>query len=239
MNRTLILGLLALVSCRPAVQADALIDAQPDGAARLARALARVDDIDRGLPRLEDGWLWWGEHNDDGRTVHSRRGLEPGARPELVLDERDEPSIGALPGAGVEVGSLSASPDGKSVVFSADLTRTDRYRVQVKNLGSGRLQRVVDDADFSVSWSKDGSLYFTRFGDDDRPRSLWRLDPQVDAAPSLVHHLDKEERGELMVADVDGETDLFVRDDDGVAAFRVPGSVEGATRWRPNRPAVR
>jgi hypothetical protein len=84
-------------SCRPAdvppridpvadtgLEADADADDSDDD--RFARALARIDDIDSGLPRVEGGYVWWGTR-DQGRTSHLRRGLVPGDDAEVVLDE--------------------------------------------------------------------------------------------------------------------------------------------------------
>lgn len=248
---------LALLACRPvtapaplaADDDDDIAAAADDSGARYERALARLRDIDGGLPRVEDGYIWWGEHGDDGRSAQMRREAVAGAPVEVVLDEQAEVSAVEA----VDVGSLTASPDGKQVAFSADVGRSDRYGVHVKDLSSGRIKRVVDDADFSVAWSKDGDLYFTRFGGDDRPRSLWRMQAAPDVAaddPQLVHELPAGEPGEMLVADVDGETDLFivpeardgVTDRDGVTSHRLRrqgthGEHAAAAPWR--RPSVR
>jgi len=227
-------------SCRPAdvppridpvadtgLEADADADDSDDD--RFARALARIDDIDSGLPRVEGGYVWWGTR-DQGRTSHLRRGLVPGDDAEVVLDEGRE-----FGGDGfVDVGSLSASPDGNSVAFAADENRSDRYGVHIKNLRSGKVDRIVADADFSVSWSKDGALYFTRFGDDERPRQLWSVQPGVSPEPSLVHEVAAAD-GEIFVADVDEGSEVFIRSGGGggdvVSSFRLSGA--------PRRPAVR
>jgi protease II len=235
MTRVMVFPLLLLLSCRPAPRVE--VAADDDADALFARALARIDDIDRGLPRVEDGFIWWGDRDDDGRTAHCRRGLVPGDAVEVVLDEHSE----VVSDEGyVDVGVLAASPDGGSVAFSADVTRSDRYGVHVKNLKSGRIDKVVDDADFSVAWSKDGNLWFTRFGGDDRPRSLWRLQPDRDTAPTLVHELPSGDAGDLRVAGVDDRAELFVReaDDGGVTAFRLgaPAVDHGGTLRAPPRP---
>lgn len=234
---------LGVASCRPAaVEVDApVISGDSENAdAHYEQALARIGDIDKGLPRVEDGFVWWGLRDDDGRTEHLRRGLAPGAPVEVVLDEARELRSSEN---FVDVGSLSASPDGKQVAFSADVTRSDRYGVHVKDLRSGRIHDVVDDADFSVAWSKDGNLYFTRFGGDDRPRSLWRLQVDHDVTPTLVHELPANDPGEVLVADVDGQPELFVKDAADVAAYRLgsgasgEGASSGTLRW--SRPSVR
>lgn len=231
MMRLVILVLL-LGACRPEAPRGANVDLESvaavdveaagagDGDERFARALARIDDIDSGLPRVEGGYVWWGAR-DQGRTSHLRRGLVPGDDVEVVLDEQSE-----FAGAGfVDTGSLSASPDGNSVAFAADANRSDRYGVHIKNLRSGKVDHIVDDADFSVSWNKDGALYFTRFGDDERPRQLWSVQPGVSPEPSLVHEVPATD-GEIFVADVDEGSEVFIRHGGGggVSAFRLSGS---------------
>lgn len=238
------LSLAGLVlSCRPAAPVDVDVAADDDGDAHYEQALARIGDIDKGLPRVEDGFVWWGERDATlaGRTAHLRRGLTPGAAVEVVLDEGRELSSSEN---FVDVGTLAASPDGGRVAFSADVTRSDRYGVHVKDLKSGRIESVVDDADFSVAWSKDGNLYFTRFGSDDRPRSLWRLQVDHDVTPTLVHELPASQPGEVLVADVDGTPELFVKESvdssTAVTAYRLGTHGEGSsTTLRSQRPSVR
>lgn len=172
------------------------VDAVVDDDHAYDRALARLRDIEAGTPRVERGYVWWSERGAFGQRVEKRRLPVSGAPVEVVVDEACD--VDAAP-VDVDVGSVSAAPDGRRVAFSADVDRADRYGVFVKDTQRGTVKQVADDADFSVAWSKSGDLFFTRFGDDERPRSLWRV-VGGEASPELVHESPSEE---LLVADVD------------------------------------
>lgn len=190
-----------------------------DAGARLERAINRLSDVERGVPRLEGGELHWTSRDADG-TRWCRRGTSPGSPTEVLVDEGVE-----LNGQG-DVGTVEVSGD-DVVAFTADPERDDRYGVRVKRLGHPVSVEIVDDADFSVAWAKDDDLYFTRFGGDERPKSLWRLEAELRNPPVLVAALPDGDDREFLVANVDDRAEVFVRDGDDVDSFVVGGSDDG------------
>lgn len=120
-----------------------------------AELKARLKPDEASVP-VKDGsfeYHWRFTHGAQYRTW-LRRPLEPAAQPVVILDE---PTLAEGKGY-FSLRSLAPSPDGSLLAYSTDEDGSERYHLQVRDLGSGL---VIDESVRNMSggfaWTADGS----------------------------------------------------------------------------------
>jgi hypothetical protein len=184
-------------------------------------ALVRLRDVEKAeVPYVASGHIYYTKLDAEGRRVHCRRGIAPGSEEQVLLE------AGAV-GAG-SLGAFELSPDQRWLAFS---TRSagDRYTLRFKDLQSGDLSPPIEGTDFGVAWDAKGTLYYAALDDDDRPSKVFAVQPGITTGrvkPRLVH---EDKNHEVLVAPVDDEAALFVREGHGVLGYRLRGGrdIEG------------
>jgi oligopeptidase B len=147
-----------------------------DGALRrrlYEEMLDRVD-LSRCTVPVRDGAYEYYSRNEEDKSyaVHCRRGLEPNAAEEIVLDE----NVLAGDNAYFSLGLLSVSPDHSRCIFGFDTTADERLSLYTKELvGGPSIIAAVPGAASGAAWANDSQTFFSvRLDGRNRPFQLVR-----------------------------------------------------------------
>jgi len=179
--------------------------------AQFDKAVARLRDIDSSLPFVDAGYIYYTRSDDEGRRLHCRRAIEAGSREEILFDS-----------SSTFVGAYAVSPDSRWLAVSRE-TELDRWRIELRDLETG-MSTLIEDADFSVAFGDDGTLFYAALDDDNTPRTVMSLQPA-----QRVHRVVMKGSDEVLVAPVDGKAAVFVL---GAGSGRGAGGGAGTPKMR-------
>jgi oligopeptidase B len=135
-----------------------------------AELKGRIKEDDRSVPVIEGGYEyeWRFAAGAQYRTWLRRPlGGEGAAEPAVILDENEL----AREHAYFRLGGLEASPDGDLLAYAADEDGSERFRLRVKDLGSGEvLPDLVTNVSGGAEWAEDGrTILYVELNDNLRP----------------------------------------------------------------------
>jgi oligopeptidase B len=143
----------------------------------------RVPQDDESVPYRDGDWLYWWRF-EEGRQYRSwwrKRADDPEAGdPQLLVDENREADGKQY----FRLGALAVSPDGSLLAWSSDDDGSERFKLRVREIGSGEdMVEVAADSLGQPVWSADGgALAYVQVNDQWRP---WRV---------LLHRLSRSGR---------------------------------------------
>lgn len=122
----------------------------------------------------------------------------------------------------MEVGEFEVSPDGRWLAFSTDGTGFRQYRLQVKDLATGKLLKLRRERVTSVAWALDSATLFFTTEDRRTKRSnqLWRHRLGQDG-DTLVHE-EKDERFNV---------DVYLSRSEGYLFHQIGSHTSGEVRY--------
>ncbi|PHV11681.1 S9 family peptidase [Chitinimonas sp. BJB300] len=157
---------------------------------------ARIKEDDSSVPYKLDGYYYYSRFEASREyPLLCRKPIDANGgwadSPEQVLLDINVLAKGKT---FMEVGEFEVSPDGHMLAFSTDATGFRQYKLQIKDLRSGKLLPFKRDRVTSAAWALDSRTLFYSTEDKQTKRSnqLWRhtLGESVD---KLVHE-EKDER---------------------------------------------
>ena|SRR5688572_11432 len=170
--------------------------------AEFDKAVARLRDIDSSLPFVDAGHIYYTRTDDEGRRLHCRRAIAAGSREEILFDS-----------SSTFVGSYAVSPDSRWLAVSSEIA-LDRWRIELRDRETG-ISLQIDDADFSVAFGDDGTLFYAALDDDNTPRTVMSVEPA-----RRTERIVLEGKDEVLVAPVDGKPAVFVLGGAGMPKMR-------------------
>ncbi|GAB3251359.1 S9 family peptidase [Chitinimonas naiadis] len=120
------------------------------------------------------------------------------------------------------VGEFEVSPDGKLLAYSTDSTGFRQYRLQIKNLETGKLLPFKRERVTSVAWALDNATLFYTTEDKQTKRSnqLWRH--RLGATEDRLIHEEKDERF---------GTDVFLTRSEGYLVQQISSHITSEIRY--------
>jgi oligopeptidase B len=119
--------------------------------------LARIQQTDTNVPARERGYFYY-SRTEEGKQypIYARKKGSLEAAEEVILD------VNALAEGKqfMSIGEMSVSPDGNLLAYTVDDTGFRQYRLQVKDLRTGRLGPDTAERVTSVEWTEDGQSLF-------------------------------------------------------------------------------
>ena len=119
--------------------------------------LARIQQTDESVPYRCNGY-WYYHREVEGRQypIFCRRKGSMRAREEVLLD------VNALAKGRkfTQLGAMDVSPDGTRVAYTVDFVGFRQYKLQVKDLATGRLSRDSAERVTSLAWAADSRTLF-------------------------------------------------------------------------------
>lgn len=118
--------------------------------------LGRIKQTDVNVPYLKNGWYYYSRTVEGKQyVIHARKRTLDGAE-EIMLDVNKLGEGQKFMG----IGALEVSDDGNLLAYSTDNTGYRQYRLQVKDLRTGRLLPDTAEKTGSVLWAKDNKTIF-------------------------------------------------------------------------------
>ncbi|MGQ5525152.1 S9 family peptidase [Chitinimonas sp. PSY-7] len=171
-------------------------DLKPFEAALFEEMKARIKEDDSSVPYKLDGFYYYSRFETGKqypllcRKPVAADGSWADSAEQRLLDV-DQLAKGKT---FMEVGEFEVSPDGNLLAFTTDATGFSQYKLQIKDLRSGKLLPFKRDRVTSAAWALDNCTLFYSTEDKQTKRSnqLWRhtLGTAVD---KLIHE-EKDER---------------------------------------------
>lgn len=121
--------------------------------------IGRIKQTDMDVPVLDNGYLYYARTVEGLQyAIHCRKkGTAEGAE-EVILDPNELGKGLAF----ISVGAMTVSDDNRLLAYSTDTTGFRQYRLQVKDLGTGKLVGEGAERVTSMAWGTDGrTLYYT------------------------------------------------------------------------------
>jgi oligopeptidase B len=155
-----------------------------------AEIKARIKQDDASVPTLEHGY-WYYSRFVKGQQypIYARRRGSMSAPEQILLDGN---ALAVASNTGYfNIGASEVSPDGKRLAYATDTVGRRQYRIQVKELSSGKDLGVnIEKVTADLVWANDNqTLFFTDDNDETLlPYRLFRC--QIDAPavkPELVY----------------------------------------------------
>lgn len=160
-----------------------------------AEIVSHIAEDDETVPARRGGHLYWRRiQKGDNYHVYLRRPISGGDE-EVILD------VNKL-AAGKEfmgVGHISASDDGRLLLYSTDDTGFRQYALRVRDLATGKdlpdtVAKVV-----SATWAADGSVLYTVEDHAKRPYRLYRHVLGTESSSDQLIYEEADQRFELYV----------------------------------------
>src|SRR6185436_19007694 len=130
--------------------------------------LSRIQQTDVNVPARERGYFYY-SRTVEGKQypIYARRKGSLDAPEEITLD------VNALAEGKkfMSVGDMAVSPDGNLLAYTVDDTGFRQYRLQVKDLRTGKLGPDTAERVTSIEWTEDGQALFYSVEDAQTKRS--------------------------------------------------------------------
>jgi oligopeptidase B len=153
--------------------------------------LSRIQQTDVNVPARERGYFYY-SRTVEGKQypIYARRKGSLDAPEEITLD------VNALAEGKkfMSVGDFSVSPDGNLLAYTVDETGFRQYRLQVKDLRTGKLGPDTAERVTSVEWTEDGQTLFYSVEDAQTKRSNQVYKHALGAAKDELVYEEKDER---------------------------------------------
>ena len=153
--------------------------------------LGRIQQTDVNVPARERGYFYY-SRTEEGKQypIYARRKGSLEAPEEVTLD------VNALAEGKkfMSVGDMSVSPDGNLLAYTVDDTGFRQYRLQVKDLRTGKLGPDTAERVTSVEWTEDGQTLFYSVEDAQTKRSYQVYKHALGAAKDELVYEEKDER---------------------------------------------
>ena len=153
--------------------------------------LSRIQQTDTNVPARERGYFYY-SRTEEGKQypIYARKKGSLDAAEEVILD------VNAL-AAGkkfMSVGDMSVSPDANLLAYTVDDTGFRQYRLQVKDLRTGKLGPDSAERVTSVEWTEDGQTLFYSVEHPQTKRSYQVFRHALGAAKDEPVYEEKDER---------------------------------------------
>ena len=177
----------------------------------------RIQEDDSTVPAPDGDWLYFVRHVEGGEhPVYARRG---GAGAEQMLLDGNREAEGE---SYFRIFACRHSPDHRRLAFSADVNGSERYRIFVRDIGTGEpVAGPIGDARGDLVWANDGeTLFYTVIDDNHRPYQVrrHRIGAKADDAvvyeetdPGFFVGIDKSESGRFVIVSAHDHTTSEVR----------------------------
>jgi oligopeptidase B len=157
-----------------------------------AEMKGRIKEDDASVPAKDGPFDYYTRFEKGAQhPIHARKPYGGGSE-EILLDEETESKGKAF----YQVGAASHSPDHKLYAFAVDEQGSEVYRIQVKDLATGKvLESPVESTTGDFCFSPDSQwLYWTFRDDNGRPAKIYRR-PTKGAAKDDVLIYDEPDEG--------------------------------------------
>jgi oligopeptidase B len=139
--------------------------------ALFAECMARLDDVDESVPYQDHAHLYYSKlTKDTDYRVFYRRGILPGAKEEVILDQNDL----ARGTSHHSITQIELSPDGKSLAYLADEKGDGRLSLYIKDLSTAATIDHVKNVTATMAWVDEHTVYYVTDSADRRPCAVWR-----------------------------------------------------------------
>ena len=153
--------------------------------------LSRIQQTDVNVPARERGYFYY-SRTEEGKQypIYARRKGSLDAPEEITLD------VNALAEGKkfMAVGDMAVSPDGNLLAYTVDETGFRQYRLQVKDLRTGKLGPDSVERVTSIEWTEDGQTLFYSVEDAQTKRSNHVYKHALGAAKDELIYDEKDER---------------------------------------------
>jgi oligopeptidase B len=153
--------------------------------------LARIQQTDTNVPARERGYFYY-SRTEEGKQypIYARKKGSLDAAEEVIVD------VNALAEGKqfMSVGDMSVSPDGNLLAYTVDDTGFRQYRLQVKDLRTGKLGPDRAERVTSVEWTEDGQTLFYSVEHPQTKRSYQVFRHALGAARDEPVYEEKDER---------------------------------------------
>ena len=153
--------------------------------------LSRIQQTDVNVPARERGYFYY-SRTVEGKQypIYARRKGSLDAPEEITLD------VNALAEGKkfMSVGDMAVSPDGNLLAYTVDDTGFRQYRLQVKDLRTGKLGPDTAERVTSIEWTEDGQTLFYSVEDAQTKRSNHVYKHALGAAKDELIYDEKDER---------------------------------------------
>jgi len=165
--------------------------------------LGRIQQADEAVPVREGRW-WYSTRTVQGGQypIHLRRAAVGAQRrydpqaPEQVLLDLNEMARGKK---FLSLGGKAVSPDGRLLAYATDETGARDYRLQVKEIASGRTLPLVAEKVMGFEWAADNrTLFFLTADEAKRSHRLWRQ--RIGQAEPTLLYEEKDDIFDLEIA---------------------------------------
>ena len=134
--------------------------------------VGRIEETDLSVPQREGDYFYY-SRAEEGKQyrIYCRKKGTLDAEENVILDMNElakgQPFMG--------LGTFKVSSDGRYLAYSIDNTGFRQYRLQVKDLSTGKNLSEDRDKVKSIAWSKNGKTLFYAIDDDaERPYQIYR-----------------------------------------------------------------
>jgi len=153
--------------------------------------LSRIQQTVVNVPARERGYFYY-SRTVEGKQypIYARRKGSLDAPEEITLD------VNALAEGKkfMSVGDMAVSPDGNLLAYTVDDTGFRQYRLQVKDLRTGKLGPDTAERVTSIEWTEDGQTLFYSVEDAQTKRSNHVYKHALGAAKDELIYDEKDER---------------------------------------------
>jgi oligopeptidase B len=170
--------------------------------------VGRIQETDLSVPFRKNGWFYY-SRTEQGQQypTHCRKPVSGSGAEEVLLDVNELAKGQKF----MSVGSMDVSDDTRLLAYSTDNTGFRQYRLQVKELGTGRILEAAAERVTSVAWAADNRTLFYTTEDPVTKRSDRLFRRELDGSAELVLE-EKDERFSLGVGRTRSGDYLILRD---------------------------
>jgi oligopeptidase B len=159
--------------------------------------LGRIKETDESVPYRKHGY-WYYQREVEGLQypIYCRRKGTLEAPEEVLLDMNELASGHKY----TSVGLMEVSPDGTRLAYSVDFTGFRQYRLQVKDLATGRLTGDSAERVTSVAWAADSRTLF-HVEEHETTKRSYRLHRRELGGPDQLVHEEADELFDIGVGE--------------------------------------
>ncbi|HEX4868902.1 MAG TPA: S9 family peptidase [Acidimicrobiales bacterium] len=192
---------LALLEAENEHVQQALAHTEALQAELFAEMKARIKETDLSVP-FHKGKRWFYSRTEEGQQypILCRTDVEPPAdlpAGEPVAGEEVLLDMNVLAGDSdyFGMGAYDLSPSQDLLLYSTDHDGSERFRMQVRDLRTGKdLAEVIPETTYGTAWAGDDVFFYVRQDAAMRPHQVWRHAVGTDPADDVLVYEDPDER---------------------------------------------